>query len=200
MWPGVFTVFYSAAAAGYCLSIGNTEFLFYVGVMIVLGAVVGAIHFKIGFTRECLWGLAAWGLMHMCGGLVKVGGDAGVLYNVWLVGEGYGRGIKYDNLAHAYGFGVATWAAWQCVRCSLADPSPRFGPLLGAVLIGEGLGAINEIIEFTATQVMPKTNVGDYANNAWDLVFNLIGCIAAAVLIKVGSRTAGAVDMNHHAA
>ena len=193
LFPGLFTLAYSIAATAYCLSIGNSEFLFYVAVMIVLGGVISAIHFKARFSPACIWALSLWGLIHMAGGLVKVGGDAEVLYNLWLVGEGYGRGVKYDNFAHSYGFAVATWAAWQCLRRSLADTTPRFGPLFGAVMIGEGLGALNEIIEFTATQLMPKTNVGDYANNAWDLVFNLIGCIVAAVLIAIfGRRTPGA--------
>jgi hypothetical protein len=186
--PGLFTVAYSIAATAYCLSIGNNEFLIYVGIMVVVGGIVAAIHTKARFSPLCIWALSLWGLFHMAGGLVKVGGDAEVLYNLWLVGDGYGRGIKYDNFAHAYGFGVATWAAWQCLRRSLADTTPRFGPLFGAVMIGEGLGALNEIIEFTTTQILPKTNVGDYANNAWDLVFNLMGCIIAAILIAAFGR------------
>ncbi|MGE3107047.1 MAG: DUF2238 domain-containing protein [Phycisphaerales bacterium] len=187
LFPGVFVLAYSIAAAAYCLSIGNHEFLFYVAVMLVLGCMIAGIHRAARFSTACLWALAFWGLAHMAGGLIKVPGQTGVLYNLWLVGSGYGRGIKYDNLAHAYGFGVATWAAWQCLRRSLADPAPRFAPLFAAVMIGEGLGALNEIIEFSATRIMPKTNVGDYANNAWDLVFNLAGCILAAVLIRIGS-------------
>lgn len=183
--PAVFVVLYSLAAAAYCLSIGNTEFLFYVGVMVVIGAAVSVVHWRVRLSAACLWAMAIWGLSHMCGGLVRVGPDGDVLYNYWLVGSSYGRGIKYDNLAHAYGFGVATWLSWQCLRVRLADQRPGFGPLLLCVLAGEGLGAVNEIIEFTATQLMPKTNVGDYANNAWDLVFNILGCIIAAALIRV---------------
>jgi len=154
--------------------------------MVVIGAMVGAAHACVRLSRPCLWALSIWGLAHMCGGLVHIGSD--VLYNYWLVGSSYGRGVKYDNLIHAYGFGVATWVCWQCLRAALADKRPRFGPLLLVVLAGEGLGAVNEIVEFTATQIMPKTNVGDYANNAWDLVFNILGCIIAAVCIWVHGR------------
>lgn len=187
----VFGVVYTAAAAVYSLAMGNTEFIFYVGVMVVLGVLVTGVHWRVRFTTGLIWALAVWGLLHMAGGLVQVGGEAGVLYNLWLIGHGNGRGVKFDQFVHAYGFGVATWACWEALRVKLARKRPDVPTLIACVLVGEGLGAINEIIEFTATQVMPKTNVGDYENNAWDLVFNLIGCVAAAGVIWVVGRREG---------
>lgn len=191
--PGIlaaigFGVLYSLAAAIYSLSIGNTEFIFYVVVMIVLGLLVCAVHWRVGFTTALVWALAVWGLAHMAGGLVHVGPKNDVLYNLWLFGSSNGRGLKFDQLVHAYGFGVATWACWEALRVKLARTRPDIPTLIACILAGEGLGAINEIIEFTATQIMPKTNVGDYANNAWDLVFNLAGCIIAAAIILVADR------------
>jgi hypothetical protein len=47
------------------------------------------------------------------------------------------------------------------------------------VLMGSGLGAINEIIEFIAVKTLPETNVGGYDNTLWDLIFNLIGGLLA---------------------
>jgi hypothetical protein len=185
----VFGVAYTLAAAAYSLSRGNTEFVFYVVVMAVLGVLVTAIHWRVGFSTGLIWGLALWGLLHMSGGLVRVPPDNDVLYNLWLVGHANGRGLKFDQLVHAYGFGTATWACWEALRVKLARTRPDIPTLTACVLAGEGLGAINEIIEFTATQIMPKTNVGDYANNAWDLVFNLAGCIVAATIIWVRGRS-----------
>jgi hypothetical protein len=43
-----------------------------------------------------------------------------------------------------------------------------------------GLGAINEIIEFVATVVVPETGVGGYVNNALDLCWNGVGATIAA--------------------
>ena len=49
---------------------------------------------------------------------------------------------------------------------------------------GMGFGALNEMIEFIATLTIPETNVGGYNNTGWDLVFNLIGCALAAIIIR----------------
>jgi len=43
------------------------------------------------------------------------------------------------------------------------------------VLMGSGIGAVNEIIEFIAVKSVPETNVGGYDNTLWDLIFNLFG-------------------------
>lgn len=186
-----FGVLYTIAAAVYSLSIGNTEFVFYVVVMAVLGLLVAGVHWRVRLSTPLLWALAVWGLLHMCGGLIHVGGQAEVLYNLWLIGERNGRGLKFDQLVHAYGFGVATWACWEALRVKLAKRRPDIPTLIACILAGEGLGAINEIIEFTATQIMPKTNVGDYENNSWDLIFNLTGCIIAAAIIWTFGKTDG---------
>ena len=45
------------------------------------------------------------------------------------------------------------------------------------------MGAINEIVEFVAVLTMEETGVGGYDNTMCDLVFNLLGGTAAAVLI-----------------
>jgi hypothetical protein len=48
---------------------------------------------------------------------------------------------------------------------------------------GMGLGALNELVEFAATLLIPETNVGGYMNTGWDLVANLVGAMIAATLI-----------------
>ena len=40
------------------------------------------------------------------------------------------------------------------------------------------------MIEFAATLLLPKTNVGGYVNTGWDLVCNLIGAVLAAGWIR----------------
>ena len=125
----------------------------------------------------------------MAGGLVHVG-ESGVLYNLWLIPPA----LRYDQLVHAYGFGVSTWVCWQALRRRLAaggDARPTFGVVLLCVLGAMGLGALNEVIEFMATRLMPETNVGDYVNNAVDLVFNATGAAIAGVIILVMSPASG---------
>jgi hypothetical protein len=55
-----------------------------------------------------------------------------------------------------------------------------------------GVGALNEVVEFLATRLLPETNVGGFENTGWDLVFNTHGASAAAVLIYRAGRGAGA--------
>ena len=65
---------------------------------------------------------------------------------------------------------------------------PSFGMLVLAMAGGMGFGALNEVIEFAATLLVPETNVGGYVNTGWDLVANLFGSTVAAVLIRLGHR------------
>ena len=51
-----------------------------------------------------------------------------------------------------------------------------------------GFGALNEVGEFVATLLVPKTNVGGYANTGRDLVANLVGVLIAAVVLRFTSR------------
>jgi hypothetical protein len=173
-----------AVAAPWSWAAGNHEFVLYVAVLVVLGALVLLVHRRVGLHPACVWGLALWGTLHMLGGLWVVGEDVGVLYNLWLVP---GR-LKYDQAVHAYGFGLCTWLCWQAVRGRLADPRPTAGVLVLCALGGMGLGAFNEVVEFAAVLAVPETNVGGYENTAWDLVFNGAGATLAAVAIGLAHR------------
>lgn len=52
-----------------------------------------------------------------------------------------------------------------------------------------GLGSLNEIVAFIASQTM-DTNVGGYVNTGGDLVANGIGALIAILLISVKARKA----------
>ncbi|MBN1477215.1 hypothetical protein JXA47_10715, partial [Candidatus Sumerlaeota bacterium] len=69
-----------------------------------------------------------------------------------------------------------------------AEPRPRPGLMLLVLLAGMGLGAMNEVVEFAATQSIAEVNVGGYENTGWDMVFNLIGCAVAVAGIVLFSR------------
>jgi uncharacterized membrane protein YjdF len=158
--------------------------------LVVIGG-LAVLHRRVGLTPGSLWLLSVWGLLHMAGGLVKTPetwphhGSTTVLYNLWLVP---GR-LKYDQFVHAFGFGVTTGVCWEVLRKSVLGNSgrrlePTFGLLTLCTAAGIGFGAFNEVIEFLATRVLPDTNVGDYENTGWDLVFNLAGAVAAALIIR----------------
>jgi hypothetical protein len=112
-----------------------------------------------------------------------------VLYSLWLVPDR----LKYDHVVHAYGFGVTTWVCWQGLRAALGGRHQRVRPTPGLMLLcaaaGLGFGALNEVIEFAATLLVPETNVGGYLNTGWDLVANLFGATVAVTAIWISDRS-----------
>ena len=66
----LFTAAYMAAAVWGAFASGNSEFVFYIIIMVVLIAVVWTVHARVALTAATLWALSAWGLLHMAGGLV----------------------------------------------------------------------------------------------------------------------------------
>ncbi len=189
---GRFTAAYMLAAGLAALLLRNREFLFYILVMLGLIAAVAAVHRRVALTRATLWGLSAWGLLHMAGGLVPL--PVGwphqgqpVLYSFWLLPER----LKYDQVVHAYGFGVTTAVCWQGIARVARAPRPTFGLLVLAGAASLGFGALNEVVEFTTTLLVPETNVGDYHNTGWDLVANLAGVGVAVLWIGLTRREPG---------
>lgn len=194
----LFTAAYLLLAIVSAVTGGNREFVFYIGVMAVLIAVVLVVHRRVNLLMPTLWCLSVWGLLHMAGGLVTVpavwptAGESAVLYNLWLV-PGL---LKFDQAVHAFGFGVATWVCWQGMRAALPAVGGEClratpGLLFLAAAAGMGLGALNEVVEFVAVLLIPDTNVGGYMNTGWDLVANLAGCTVAVILIYIGDRKNG---------
>jgi uncharacterized membrane protein YjdF len=177
----LFVILYMSICSLAALNQGNTEFLMYAAMMVVFILLTLAINMRVHFTRSALWLLAIWGCLHMLGGTVPIaqrfvlGDGSPVLYSLRI----HPDLPRYDQLTHAFGFFGATVACWESVRVLL---SARKGVALSvvAVLMGMGLGALNEVFEFAATRVT-DTNVGGYTNTGWDLVSNTIGALCAGV-------------------
>lgn len=194
----IFTAAYILVAAFAAVATGNREFIFYLVVMLVLAGTLLAVHLDLGLSTPLLAALSIWGGLHMAGGLVPVpeswpiNGEIRVLYSWWIIPAADGAGyLKFDHIAHAYGFGVATWASWEALTRILARsigtrPRPTFGLLLLCFAAGCGFGALNELIEFIATRIT-TTNVGGYENTGWDLVSNAAGALLAAIIIRLSA-------------
>ena len=194
----LFNIVYIALAAFSAVSRANYEFVLYIGVVIVAILIVVWFYIRYGLSIALLWLLSFWGFLHMAGGLVDVplhwptGGESKALYNLWLI---KGK-LKFDQFVHAYGFGTTTWLIWQVLRRTLAgkfsrplaDIRPTGGLLFLCAIGSMGLGAFNEIVEFSAMVIVPETNVGGYVNTALDLVSNLAGALIASFLIYLSSR------------
>ncbi len=196
VWPvALFTSVYLVGALITAVQVSNHEFLFYIGVVVLMMGVVWVVHGRVALTSGALWCLSIWGLAHMAGGLVVVPegwpimGTSRVLYSLWLIPER----LKYDHVVHAYGFGVTTWVCWQGMRAALGGRLHRVRPTPGLMVLcaaaGLGFGALNEVIEFAATLLVPETNVGGYLNTGWDLVANLFGATVAVTAIWISDRS-----------
>jgi hypothetical protein len=189
-----FTITYLTGALILALLRGNLEFLFYIAVMLTLIGAVWWVDRYVGLSTGVLWALSFWGLAHMAGGLLTVpaawpvSSPSGVLYTLWLVPER----LKYDQIVHAYGFGVTTWVCWQGLRAAIRRRGGSADATLGLMVLSAaaalGFGALNEVVEFVATLLVPDTNVGGYRNTGWDLVANLVGATVVATAIWLSER------------
>ena len=164
----------------------NYEFILYIAVIIFFVVVILKSRHKVDYPQPVLWGLTLWAILHMAGGGVYLNGKS--LYSTMLlpiVGEPYWI-LKYDQIVHVIGFGVATLVAFYVLKPSLKQPITHWLALsIVVVMAGVGLGAVNEIVEFAATVMLPETGVGGYENTSIDLVANLIGAILAMGYLKI---------------
>lgn len=173
---------------------GNAEFVLYALALLAEIALVWVLHRRVGLTPLTLWCLAIWAVLHMAGGTVSVPAESGLLDAEATKPVLYGVRLhpwtpRYDQIVHAFGFFSATLAAWEgIVSFMRADLKPGVGQALVAALVGMGLGAVNEVIEFVMTLVLPETGVGGYTNTGWDLVSNTVGSLAAAAVCLLRYR------------
>ena len=177
----IVNLIYVPIFTGIALTRTNYEFLLYAGVILVIAAWILWKQRRVRFDLPILWGLTIWGVLHMAGGNLRVG--AGVLYSVELLPLAPAYNVlRYDQFVHMFGFGVATLICHHLLRPYLKENLERWWTLaLLIVLMGSGVGAINEILEFIAVVTMPETGVGGYDNTMLDLCFNLLGGILAVI-------------------
>lgn len=157
---------------------GNSQVPYYAAFMGVLLALVAFWDARRHFSNLVLWGLALWGALHMAGGMIPISGDR-VLYNLWLLPF-----VRFDHVVHAIGFGFAGMAFWGSVRHTV-DRTVASGAAI-TMMGGLGFGALNEMVEFLITRVVPDTNIGEFENTGWDLVANTVGAGLAALWVRRG--------------
>jgi len=186
----IFTTVYVLAFTVWFLMSGNYEFVVYVITMFILITLIGRSLRSVEYPVSMLWALSAWGLLHMAGGGVPVAGS--VLYSLQLFpitpADGEMQLLKYDQIVHAYGFGVTAWVLWYLMKRHFPVLMGTKTSLLYPALAAMGLGTVNEIIEFIAVLSVPETNVGGYFNTALDLVFNALGAAIAMIIIAATAK------------
>lgn len=180
----LFTAAYVLGFAIWFLSIGNYEFIVYIATMLALILLIALTLRVAEYPPAMLWALSAWGLAHMAGGGMPV--DGSVLYNLRLipvVETDLYYILKYDQVVHAFGFGVTAWLLHHLITRHYPATRGSWTAYAYAALAAMGLGAVNEIIEFSAVLMVPDTNVGGYYNTALDLCFNAAGAVLAMIWV-----------------
>jgi putative membrane protein len=180
-----FTTLYMLGFGVHYLRSLNVEFIAYYLVLLFGFAFVFATLERSRFPLHILWGLSIWGLLHMAGGSVPVGESTLYGYKIYpfLVGEGQLYILKMDQVIHAFGFGVATLVAHHLLLThAWRENASRVWLAVAAVLIGVGLGSLNEVIEFMVVLTVEYNGVGDLYNMGLDLIFNLAGAVIAALV------------------
>lgn len=157
----------------------NYEFLWYTFMMSVVIFIIVLNNKKMHLPKTVMIGLTVIGAMHIFGGNIYLDGTR--LYDMWLLPF-----FRYDNLIHSLGAFMATFFAYSLLAPYIDDKLKYHGFYLSLLLVfvASGMGAFVEITEFIAVGFLGASKaVGDYFNNAWDLVFNVIGSMVACIFI-----------------
>jgi hypothetical protein len=118
-----------------------------------------------------LWLLSIWAAMHLAGGLAAdPSGQRTILYNWWLI-DGY---LRYDQVVHGFGIGAAT-----AVLAFAARDSDR--PLVWGFVLAQVVGVVNETAENIFATFVEESNVGDWVNTTWDIIWHLVGALVAMI-------------------
>lgn len=174
----------TAVLVSWSLVSHNYEFMIYAAAVLVSVLILHFGDTTFSFASGVLWAFIVWIVLHIGGGLLPVGD--GVLYSkvlIPIIGEPYSL-LKYDQVVHTYCYTVITLLLWPVVTHIAKTDAGHKTLIFITVLAASGIGGINEIIEFSATVLVPDTNVGNYENNAIDIVANLIGALLAIPFLK----------------
>ena len=178
----VFTLVYTVVLLAYGLWVESPLTLLYTGINVGLFILFGILHIWARWPVHALWAVSLVGLGNMLGGVLLVDGDA--LYMAQVLGP-----VRYDKIFHALAGGAMVVVAWEAMKRWSDGVHHLGGQILLTWLVVMGGGAVVEIAELIGS-TLSGVNVGDYANNALDLVANGVGAIVgvAVALWWEGSR------------
>ncbi len=177
------TVSYIIGFTAYYVSIQNYEFLWYVLVLVGLSLFIALTLKRSKLPLWILSLLSLWGLLHMAGGGVRIGGH--VLYAQVLIPfiqHGEMTILKYDQAVHAFGFGLTAVIFYFLVSRKTGTAIPVLWLAILSICAAMGLGALNEVVEFSASLALSSNGVGGYINTGLDLVSNMVGAIIATIV------------------
>jgi len=164
------------------LAQGNYEFIFYVAVLFLVSLALFKLDKKYNFPNYALFLFSIWLFLHLAGGSFSLFGTR--LYDLMifnLVGAPLYI-LRYDQVIHFLCYFVITLLICRIVDFHSTKKTNKLFMIVISILAGIGVGAINEILEFLTVVFFNATGVGDYFNNALDLICNSLGAILASYL------------------
>ncbi|MGH9186096.1 MAG: hypothetical protein ACRD0U_09830 [Acidimicrobiales bacterium] len=184
------TAGYLAAFVAFAAARGDRRVLAYLVVWSILAAAITAVHRSWPLPRGVLAALSASGALHLAGGLLPSpdpGAAAPIFYETWLV-PGL---LKADQAIHAVISAVVTVAVFQLLGHFVDARASRSVRVVLSMLVCWGFGAANELFEFLSALRFTDAYVGDLGNAGWDLAFNVVGSLAAALWLvgEAGSQS-----------
>ncbi len=175
-----FTSIYTFVFSLNALLRGNVEFIYYTAMMVLSISLILFIHRRMHFYPIVLMSLSVIGLLHLLGGNLYLGSVR--LYDYYFFPDIF----RYDNFVHMLGSGVMVVLAHALLMPVLHKnfERNRLYFILLLVIVGMGLGSINELVEFVAVLVFDVgQQVGDYTNTLLDITFNTLGSFIMATFL-----------------
>ena len=166
-WVVGFTVLYTVVLFGYGLAVESPLTMLYTGIIVGLFALFAVLHVWAKWPDHALWAVSLVGLGNMLGGVILV--DGVPLYTAEVLGP-----LRYDKVFHALAGGAMVVIAWEAMKRWADNRYHLGGLMLMTWLVVMGGGAVVEIAELIGSSI-GDVDVGDYANNALDLVANAVG-------------------------
>lgn len=168
----------------------NFEFLIYTVTLSGLIYLLERTDRMMKYSCLAKWGFTVWLAAHLVGGSVNINGQRlydTVLINI--VGQPYYI-LRYDQAIHTFCYFVMTLFIGSVVLHISSEKASRAAIITVVALASLGVSAVNEIVELSAVVFFNSSGVGDYYNNALDMVFNLAGIMIAVACGKVGGEVA----------
>ena len=176
----VFTLIYTLLMAIYGVIVDSPLTGLYTGINVGLFILFALINVWARWPNYALWALSLVGFGNMAGGVLLVAGEP--LYLARVVGE-----LRYDKVFHALAAAALVTIAWEAMKKWSGGVSHLGGQLLLTFLVVMGGGAVVEIAELVGSNI-GDVSVGDYTNNAFDLVANAVGAAVGVAIVWLMER------------
>ncbi|MBW2969577.1 DUF2238 domain-containing protein [Candidatus Woesearchaeota archaeon] len=156
----------------------NIEFIYYNILFFIMLVFIVCTQRRLHLGIPVLIGFSVLFIMHLSGGLVVIGNTR--LYDMVF------KFLPFDKIHHfvlGLVFSFLTVSLFVDVKKWRHKKRALF--FFFVVLAALGFGAVVEIMEFVGVMFLGSPGVGDYANNAADLVADLFGAAAGAVIMML---------------